>query len=302
VTIPSGERWGNRISLDGDARTAGEVNIEDIFDLIFPEQPNGILAVIFQAFLDDSSDRDQSKVIVSASFIGTREQWTKLRKTWNSRLKEDGLAYFKSSECWHLTGEFAKFRSDSHYPRPAGRVAAEKVRDDLETIVEESGVGGLAVVIPVPVFNEILAMPDVKEKLGDRPYFWVFQSLLFETVKEVRTVPGHHAVTFVHDEGPNSAQLLETYLQFKNSNPRTAKMMCGFSALDDKQHPPLQCADMVANATSHFAIQWLSDRNDATLQRLMHSVLRVAVWDKEYMLEVVRTQSWFTGNEPKHTY
>jgi hypothetical protein len=140
-------------------------------------------------------------------------------------------------------------------------------------------------------------MPEVRDKLGDKPYHWVFQSVLFETVKEVKTVPGHHVVTFVHDEGPDSGRLLEKYIQFKKANPKTAKMMGGFSSLDDKHHPPLQCADMVANATSYFAVQWLSNRNDATWQRLMESVLKVAVWDREYMLEVVRTQSWFTDEE-----
>jgi hypothetical protein len=284
--IASGEPREGRISL-GDGASTSELKIEDVFDLIFPGQPNGTLAVVFHAFLDDSSDRDQSKVIVSASFIGTQQQWSKLRVAWSKRLKEDGLAYFKASDYWRLTGEFSKYRSDSKYPRPAGRIAAEAVRDDLEKIVKESGVGGIAMVIPVPVFTEVLAMSEVKEKLGDRPYLWVFQSLLFETVKEVRTVPGQHVVTFVHDEGPDSAQLLGKYIQFKHANPKTSRMMGGFTSLDDKQHPPLQCADMIANATSHFAAQWLS-RDDATLERLKESVLRVAVWDKEYMLEVIR--------------
>jgi hypothetical protein len=76
MAIWSDTAENSRISLGDEAcRT---IEIEDIFDLVFPDQPNGILALIFHSFLDDSSDRDQSKVIVSASFIGSREQWTAL--------------------------------------------------------------------------------------------------------------------------------------------------------------------------------------------------------------------------------
>jgi hypothetical protein len=246
--------------------------------------------MIFCSYLDDSSDQTQSKVIVSASFIGTVEQWAELRKAWSAKLKEHGISYYKSSEQRMLRGQFQKFQSETDYPRPYGRQAAEKIRTELEKIVDDVKIGGMGIVVPVRVFDEVSSDSVLKEKMRWNPYQLVLQTLFHESVKEIKIFPGHHKVSFVHDEGSNCSQLHELYLGFKRKNPKTAKYMAGFSCLDDKLHPPLQCADMIANTTTNYALQWLADPTAAQLKRLKESLLRICVWDKDYMTGVIGAQ------------
>ena len=57
-----------------------EFNIEDLFDLVFPDDWNvkGYLCMIYHCFLDDSKDAKQAKIVVFAGFIGTKEAGGKL--------------------------------------------------------------------------------------------------------------------------------------------------------------------------------------------------------------------------------
>lgn len=54
----------------------------------------GYLGMIFYGYLDDSKDRLQEKVIVSGSFIGTKDTWAEFRIAWNRKLKEHDIGYY----------------------------------------------------------------------------------------------------------------------------------------------------------------------------------------------------------------
>jgi hypothetical protein len=84
--------------------------------------------MVFQCFLDDSKDQDQSKVFVSAGFISTLVGWKELRSAWSKCLKENGQEYFKTSEYKMLNGQFARFKTAA-YPPPNGRQRASGIRD-----------------------------------------------------------------------------------------------------------------------------------------------------------------------------
>lgn len=203
------------------------------------------------------------------------------------------MATIKTSEWRGLRGEFRKFNSEKNYPIPSGRKAADEIRDQLENVVANSGIGGIGIVISVPVFNEVLSMPEFKRRMERiTPYQLVLQMLFLKSVEQIKTVPGNHAVAFVHDEGDDCPFLEETYKEFKKKNPRTARYMAGFSCLDDKAHPPLQCADMVANTVNNYAQEWQANPTEATLTRLRESILQVNVWTKDFLIKVLRGQKW----------
>lgn len=270
-------------------------HVEDLFDLVFPEDMGvcGHLAMIFYGYLDDSKDRLQEKVIVSGSFIGTKDTWADFRIAWNKKLKEHDIGYYKTSEWRGLRGQFGRFSSEKNYPKPSGRKAADDIRDQLEKIVDSSGIGGIGIVISVPVFKEVLSMPEFKEKMERMtPYQLVLQMLFLKSVEQIKTVPGNHMVAFVHDEGDDCPFLTATYKEFKKKNPRTARYMAGFSCLDDKLHPPLQCADMVANTVNHYAQEWQVNPTEASLKRLRESILQVNVWSKDFLIKVLKSQTW----------
>jgi hypothetical protein len=74
---------------------------------------------------------------------------------WQRRLKHDGLAYFRSTEYYSLRGQFARYRDTVKYPKPAGSQAAKGLRDDLDAIITSSGVMGVAVAIPMKLYNHV---------------------------------------------------------------------------------------------------------------------------------------------------
>src|SRR5882672_128172 len=242
-------------------------SIEHFYDLIFPDN-DGVLGMVYDAFIDDSRDRLAEKVVVSGIFIGDKDRWSFLRSEWNKILKPHGMQYFKSSEFYGLRGEFQQFQSKSKYPPPKGREAAKRIFDDLEEVIEKASLTSLGVVIPVQEYSQVLALPEAKAKLPSNPYYAALNAGFFETIKAINTLGGKHMVSFVHDDDDNFEQYRNLYREFRTKNPKTAKQMGGFVPLDDKKHPPLQAADLAANVTCNFAKQWLEDRNEASLQRL----------------------------------
>jgi hypothetical protein len=82
--------------------------------------------MVYHCFLDDSKDQNQRRLLVSAGFLGTKNDWHHLRIAWKKRLKKDGLEYFKTSEYKMLDGEFSKFKTAA-YPPPTGREKAAKI-------------------------------------------------------------------------------------------------------------------------------------------------------------------------------
>ena len=121
--------------------------------------------MVFQCFLDDSKDQDQSKVFVSAGFLGTIEYWSDLRAAWSKCLKQFGLEYFKTSEFKMLRGQFEVLKSAA-YPSPKGREKANEIRDSLLAIPRNlSGIKGVGCVIPVEDYAKVCARPEAKEFL-----------------------------------------------------------------------------------------------------------------------------------------
>jgi hypothetical protein len=277
----------------------GHYVIEHVCDLVFPDT-DGSLAVVYDAFIDDSKDRHAEKVIVSGVFIGDKQQWSQLRTKWKKRLNSEGMEYFKAAEYYGLRGQFGKFHSESRYPAPTGRQAAKAVFDDLEEIIKQVDLISLGIVIPVQDYNEIMAMPEAKGKIPTTPYHLALNSGFFETIKTVNKIPGRHMVAFVHDDDEKFPRYRESYHAFKEKNPITAKQMAGFVPLDDEQHPPLQAADLAANVTCNFAKEWLeNNRSRASLQRLTSSMYKIAVWDKGYLLEYLDFMSRSNSKVPK---
>jgi len=243
--------------------------------------------MIYHCFLDDSKDQNQSQMFVSAGFFATQDDWGKLRVTWDKRLREDGLEYFKTSEYKMLEGQFAKFRQ---YPSPTGREKARQIRSDLQTILKNvSGIRGLGVCVPMDDLHKVCARPEAIPFFYGNPYNLAFQSVLHETVGFIKRKPGRNMVAFVHDDGPNYDTLRYFYTGFKKENPRTAKYMADFHALDDKQHPPLQAADMIANLALGIGFDWLKNgRKAEKIKEMEQSVGKVGVWTEDHLLTILK--------------
>jgi hypothetical protein len=250
--------------------------------------------MIYHCFLDDSKDQKQQQMVISAGFYGTRNDWGSLRLAWTKRLREDGLKYFKTSEYKSLTGQFAKFRVD---PPPTGRDKARKLRSELQDILQRyPGIRGIGVVIPVQDYTEVCSRPESVGVFYGDPYHRALESVMFETAKKIRAQPGRNMAAFVHDEGNEFADFFRLYQGFKKLNPKSAKVFGGFEALDDKLHPPLQAADMIANYTLGVGMKWLaSGRRQQERTEMKQSIGLLGIWDTHYMLSILKSELELKG-------
>jgi hypothetical protein len=71
--------------------------------------------------------------------------------------------------------------------------AADKIRDDLDQIIKSSGVRGIGVIVPVPVFNKIYAEPQYAAMISSDPYEWAVQLLWNQCVKGMEELGRNHS-------------------------------------------------------------------------------------------------------------
>jgi Protein of unknown function (DUF3800) len=242
--------------------------------------------MVFQCFLDDSKDQDQSKVFVSGGFIGNKEGWGELRVAWSKRLRECGVEYFKTSEYKMLRGQFEQFRA---YPPPKGREKANEVRDSLLAIPRNlHNIKAVACVIPVDDYAKVCAREEAQDFFAAKPYRRALEGIFNEVVRAIETLPGKHAVAFVHDDGDDFDELRHYYDEYRDVNKRHARIMAGFQPLDDRLHPPLQMADALANFTQEKGIEWLQNGRKTLVPEVSFDIYHLGIWDERYMLGLLK--------------
>jgi len=104
-------------------------------------------------------------------------------------------------------------------------------------------------IIPVQTYKHFRStVAGASVTLNEDAFAAALQSMILECAALVREkIPGHHRITFVCDDGPKSAIYSAVYANFKIKNANVAQIMGGLTHLDDKKHPPLQAADMMAS-------------------------------------------------------
>lgn len=245
--------------------------------------------MVYKCFLDDSKDQNQTKLMVSAGFFGTENDWGSLRVAWRKVLKKHALEYFKSSEYYRLEGQFAKFKSDQ-YPKPKGREAAQTITTELQKVMQQHNlIRGIGISVPLETYYRVYERPEAKGVLPRDPYQLALESVVYEAAKMIKARPGHNAVAFIHDDDDNFEVLRSAYRKFKEANPKIAKVMGGFDPHDDKHHPPLQAADMIANYTLQLGLKGLESGDmKANVQEMRQSINLLGFWDEGIILSLLK--------------
>jgi hypothetical protein len=265
-----------------------EYTVDDLHALIFPEdgETQGYLCMVFNGFLDDSKDRGAQRIMTSAGFVASQQVWTRFRQDWKRVLASYGLEYFKSSECFSLTGQFASFRKNK-YGRPEEKEAAQHVRSELQQVIaDHRDIRGIGVVVQLEDYRRIAAMPEARDVLPENPYRSALCSVMFETVGYLRKIAPYPMVAFVHDEEDDFDDLRISYKEFRQLNKKTARCLGGFAAMDDKRTPELQAADLLASHTTFLAGKEPNLR--ANLLEMKRNISHLGVWNEEYILAVLK--------------
>ena len=246
--------------------------------------------MVFFSYLDDSKDRGAKRICVSGGLYGSREDWEGFRINWKKILDMHGLEYYKSSECFSVTGQFEKYREGAPRATPEARRRARAIRSEFLGCAGKHlklrGVGVAIHTIPYRKFEEMTRNDNV---LPADPYKVALSSIMFEIVRCIREEAGHNMVAFIHDGGNEFPGLYECYLQFKELNPKNARFVGGFQSLDDKKTPALQVADLLANHTTFLAGKAM-DNQDASIE--MRANIRIlGVWNELYLRKYLR--DWY---------
>jgi hypothetical protein len=224
-----------------------QFSLDNWFDLFFPpdRKGNGYICVVFQTFLDDSK-HSAEKLMVSAGFCASREAWSMFRKDWVATGKKHGIDYFKSSDCNHVDGQFRKFRKGK-YAQADDKEMVRVIREDfLAVVARHPGIIGVGVAVEMSSYERLASFPEAQGVLPLDPYKAALSSVIFETVKRVRSRDRNCMVTFIHDSG-DEENLSASYREFCEKNPKTAKHVGGMAFANDKLTAELQAADLIAN-------------------------------------------------------
>ena len=254
--------------------------IEELLDFVFEGNFEGrYLCVLHNGMIDDSADRNREKVVISAALIGNAGEWQKLRGAWRERLNQDELAYFKSSHCRTLNGQFHKFRSD-----PQGRDKADHIAEDLDAIIKGSETLGIACIIPVPLWKRLQADPQYAPVVTHDPYMWAVQTVWMLCAETMLKMGRGHVITFAHDDSSNFEFMRGLYKLFKKRNPKYGRVLAEFIPLDDKTNPPIQAADVAASVTQQLAVEWIDEplAPELKLKRLEENMYQIARWDERF--------------------
>jgi hypothetical protein len=261
-----------------------------------------VLRMLIKVYIDDSKDEMQERVAVAGAFLGFHKNWSTLRKRWKRRLKKDGLEYFRSSEYYSLRGEFERFRDNVKYPKPTGSQAAKKLRDDLDAIIHDSEVVGIAACVPIRLYRHLRNNASFgTELMPEDPFDHAIQELFLLCATELLEKNSGHRLAFICDDSSAAARIAEIYARFKEINPVSAQVMGGLIHQDDKRFPQLQAADLMAHLAKERFSQWLVDRtttvsNQPLADRLKKlSVFRVSGPDRERLHELLEHERFTRG-------
>lgn len=206
--------------------------------------------------MDESADKEREHVFVVAGYLARQGNWIEIERKWTLRLEQESdsrpMQYFSSSECMHLTGEFARFKDVRKYPKPKGREAANRVRDDLMQIMRDSSAGGFALGLPMKVYRGVRRSARARRVLHSDPYVEMYTMMMIIIAGELEDeyLKGlwrpRETVAYLCDDHDKSANVQRIYDDLKKNNPNCAQWMGSLSYMDNKKSPALQAADLLA--------------------------------------------------------
>jgi hypothetical protein len=253
------------------------------------------LAMLYRTFIDDSADQKQEIIMVAGALMGTQKQCNELGRKWSACLKRHHIRYFHSSEYNWLDGEFKKYRDADKYPKPAGRDAARLIRDDLDAVVKQSSLLGIASVWPLPAYRKIVKEYELHKKLDPDPFSAAMQSVMRECALVSKDLPQgkknkENVVAFVCDDTDNAPKYAAAYAGFKAKNLLLQDILGGMIHRDDKNTPQLQAADVVASIGREMALEYLRTGAQSELKRLQGAFYKLVIWDEESMRTLASLQ------------
>lgn len=241
--------------------------------------------------LDESTDKERRHVFVVAGYIARQREWTEIERKWKLRLEKENepspMKYFKTSECQRLSGEFTRFRDKTKYPQPQGRIAANKVRDDLLQILKSSAAAGIGLGVFLKDYKNIRKNARARKVLPSDPYLGAYHQIIIQICGDLREeMPSTETVAFLIDSHDLATTLVDTYPLLKHHNPLCAEWMGSITPMEDELSPALQAADLLAALCKDVLVEQITTPKDRTLRDTFKSRVgdvRVCYMNKQFL-------------------
>ncbi len=243
---------------------------------------------VFKSSLDESADQLRERLFVAAGLIGFEGDWKPIEKRWGDILDEHQIAYFKTSECKTLDGEFRKYRSVLN-----GREIANQIRGKLENVLISSHLGAFGLAIVMQDYLQVLReVPEAKSFYEDDPSAVpAFYHLIYEINRTIRRKAKGSFVAFLYDDSPVSEKINHAFSALRQVHPVSSRSMVTLAPLDDRNHPALQAADMWADIARQEVYEpWLAHgrhRIEAP-EGWKPNVVWMGMFDREYLLYTIQ--------------
>lgn len=223
------------------------------------------------AALDESADREQRHVFVVAGYVSRQSNWTETERKWMLRLEKESdpepMKYFSNSECMSLSGEFARFRDKTKYPKPRGRLAAGKVKDDLQDIMKEAPAAGFALGVLMQDYRAVRRSSRARTLLGTHPYEQTYALTMICIAGNLEDeMPSREVVAYLCDEHDKAVNVRNVYEELKRQNPACGRWMRSLSYMNNKKSPALQAADLLAARCKDYLVKMVTNRDIGELR------------------------------------
>lgn len=240
--------------------------------------------------LDDSADHKRTIVFSVGGFLGYPGEWFELERKWETRVKDDGLSYFRTADYASMGlgwgGEFDKL-VDKHGLTTA-RVIADALVKDLKALIHKHKMAAFCLAVLMPDFRKVVSklkrIPFHKD-----PYIFAHHQLIGLVAEDVLKMKAPPVVAVAYDENSKSAELQRSWVPFKEANPTWGEALGTLAPLNDKLNPAIQIADLIAHTTTDTFRSRHKDPSAgiAELREWLPMLRRVAYVDEKYLRKVL---------------
>jgi hypothetical protein len=246
--------------------------------------------VFLKVYADESYDNE---VYCSGSFLGWPKTFYYLGLKWETRLEQDGLTYFRASDCEHLDGEYSP-QNPPGYGLTQARARASSVRYDLTKIIETKPIVGISMSVVKQDFKQLIdENPKAKKYFGTDILVFSYKLLIRATVDLMEKdwpEPKYSnlKIAFSFDEHTKWQAAEEAYEQLKFEDASCAKRLLVVAHADDKEYPGLQMADLMVYEARLQTRQWLQksqeERHAFKALKKSHNIYFMGLMGREELL------------------
>jgi hypothetical protein len=242
-----------------------QFSTRDLVPYIFPQQEQGVYAVM-GFYADDSTTHPKNtdypsvgQLQTAAAVIGWPVNFWEAECLWEKHLENAGIEYFRASESEMLEGEFDLAKSPS---LNSARARADATRRDLISVFEKIPLTTVAVSLLLDDFRDVISNnAKARYYYGSDPTVLVCGHLIKTTIELIHQDHPEwvgHSLACTFDEHANYLKYEAAYDNLKRKDWHCNSMMGYVGHADDKDHSPIQMADLLAYEARYKSAQTIA--------------------------------------------